>query len=44
MNVQDLSQALSKTLSSKLQTNTIAQNDAYAEVTIEVAPAELVSV
>ena len=44
MNVQDLSQALSNTLSSKLQTNSIAQNDAYAEVTIEVAPKDLISV
>ena len=44
MNVQDLSQALSKKLSTRLQTNTIAQNDAYAEVTIEVAPADLISV
>ena len=44
MNVQELSKALADTFSSKLQSNVIVQNDVYGEVTIEVLPADLVSV
>lgn len=40
MNVQDLSQALANTFSSKLQSNLVA----YGEVTIEVAANDLISV
>ena len=44
MNVQELSKALAGSFSSKLQSNVIVQNDVYSEVTIEVLPADLVSV
>lgn len=44
MNVQELSKALAGSFSSKLQSNVIVQNDVYGEVTIEVLPADLVSV
>jgi NADH-quinone oxidoreductase subunit C len=44
MNVQELSKALSSTLSSKLQSNVVVQNDVFGEVTIEVLPADLLSV
>ena len=44
MNVQDLSQALASTFSSKLQSNAAIENDVYGELTIEVLPADLLSV
>lgn len=44
MNVQDLSQTLTTILSSKLQSNTLVQNDVFGEVTIEVAPADALAV
>lgn len=44
MNVQELSKALADTFSSKLQSNIVVQNDVFGEVTIEVLPADLLSV
>ena len=44
MNVQELSQALASTFSSQLQSNVVVQNDVFAEVTIEVSPADALSV
>ncbi len=44
MNVQELSAALNATLVAKLQTNTVVENDVFGEVTIEVLPADLISV
>ena len=44
MNVQELSQALASTFSSKLQANEVVQNDVYGEVTIEVAATDALSV
>lgn len=44
MNVQELSQALASTFSSKLQVNEVLQNDVCGEVTIEVAAADALSV
>lgn len=44
MNVTDLSKSLDNKLGSKLLTNTIFKNDVNAEVTIEVAPKDLISV
>ena len=44
MNVQELSKVLASTFSAKLQSNVVAQNDVYGEVTIEVLPADLISV
>jgi NADH-quinone oxidoreductase subunit C len=44
MNVQELSQALAAAFTSELQSNTVVQNDVMAEVTIEVAPEDLLSV
>ena len=44
MNVQELSQALATTFASKLQSNTVVQNDVYGEVTLEVLPADLISI
>jgi len=40
MNVQELSQTLASTFSSQLQSNVVAQNDVYGEVTIEVLPGD----
>ena len=44
MNVQELSQALDSTFPSQLQSNVVVQNDVSGEVTIEVAPKDLLSV
>jgi len=44
MNVQELSQALATTFSSQLQSNVVVQNDVFGEVTIEVLPADALSV
>jgi NADH-quinone oxidoreductase subunit C len=44
MNVQELSKALDSTFSSKLQSNVVVENDVFGEVTIEVLPANLLSV
>jgi NADH-quinone oxidoreductase subunit C len=44
MNVEELSQALSSTFASKLQTNVVTRNDVSAEVTIEVAVDDALSV
>jgi len=44
MNVQELSQALASSLSSKLQSNIVVENDVFGEVTIEVLPADFISV
>lgn len=44
MNVQDLSQALSNTFPSQLQSNVVVQNDVYGEVTIEVLPKDALAV
>ena len=44
MNVQELSKVLASTFSSKLQSNVVEQNDVCGEVTIEVLPADLISV
>jgi NADH-quinone oxidoreductase subunit C len=44
MNVQELSQALASTFGSKLQSNVVTQNDVSAEVTIEVAVNDALSV
>ena len=44
MNVEELSQALSSTFASKLQSNVVTQNDVSAEVTIEVAVNDALSV
>ena len=44
MNVQELSQALTSTFSSKLQSNVVVQNDVFGEVTIEVLAKDALSV
>ncbi len=44
MNVEELSQALTNTFSSQLQTNVVVQNDVFGEVTIEVLPKDAISV
>lgn len=44
MNVQELSQVLTSTFSSKLQSNVVVQNDVFAEVTIEVLAKDALSV
>lgn len=44
MNVQELSKALAATLASRLQSNIVVENDVFGEVTIEVLPADLISV
>ena len=44
MNVEELSQALSSTFASKLQSNVVTQNDVSAEVTIEVTVNDALSV
>ena len=44
MNVEELSQALSSTFASKLQSNVVTQNDVSAEVTIEVTVDDALSV
>jgi NADH-quinone oxidoreductase subunit C len=44
MNVQELSQALTDTFSSQLQSNVVVQNDVFGEVTIEVAAKDALSV
>ncbi|NOR43503.1 MAG: NADH-quinone oxidoreductase subunit C, partial [Gammaproteobacteria bacterium] len=44
MNVQELSKVLDSTFSSRLQSNVVVQNDVFGEVTIEVLPADLLSV
>jgi len=44
MNVEELSQALSSTFAAKLQTNVVTRNDVSAEVTIEVAVDDALSV
>ena len=44
MNVQELSQALAATFSSKLQSNVVMQNKVCAEVTIEVSPKDALDV
>ena len=44
MNVQELSQALAGTFTSQLQSNVVVQNDVFAEVTIEVSPADALAV
>jgi NADH-quinone oxidoreductase subunit C len=44
MNVQELSQALNSAFGSKLQSNVVTQNDVSAEVTIEVAVNDALSV
>ena len=44
MNVQELSKALASTFSAKLQSNVVVENNVFGEVTIEVLPADLLSV
>jgi NADH-quinone oxidoreductase subunit C len=44
MNVQELSQVLASTFSSKLLSNVVACNDVSAEVTIEVSAGNLISI
>jgi len=44
MNVQELSQALATTFSSKLQSNTVLHNRVCSEVTIEVLPKDALAV
>lgn len=44
MNVQELSQALAATFSSKLQSNVVLENEVCAEVTIEVLPKDALAV
>ena len=44
MNVEELSQALTTTFGSKLQSNVVTQNDVSAEVTIEVSVNDALSV
>jgi len=44
MNVQELSQALTSTFTSQLQSNVVVQNDVFGEVTIEISPADALAV
>ena len=44
MNVQELSKALASAFPSSLQSNVVVQNNVFGEVTIEVLPADLLSV
>ena len=44
MNVQELSKALASAFPSKLQSNVVVENNVFGEVTIEVLPADLLSV
>jgi NADH-quinone oxidoreductase subunit C len=44
MNVHDLSKAIDAALASKIQTNTVVENDVFGEVTIEVHPSDLIAV
>ncbi|HHJ36571.1 MAG TPA: NADH-quinone oxidoreductase subunit C [Gammaproteobacteria bacterium] len=44
MNVQELSQALTRTFASQLQSSIVVQNEVFGEVTIEVLPKDALSV